>query len=202
MMVLFVLGCILLALGLLSLVRVGGDAEYGTGGFTARLRLGLLRITIWPVKKKKEKRKKAESPPPPPDTPPPEEKPKAGGSFVLLRELLPFVTDAAGRLTRKIRIDLIRLDFTAAATDPAEAALAYGGANAAIGMIWPLIEHNFKVKDRRIRTRVDFDAKSPTVYVFAAFSLTIGQAVSLGTRLFVRFLKTYRHAKQKQKEAV
>lgn len=47
-------------------------------------------------------------------------------------------------------------------------------------MIWPLVEQNFNVKERRLRTRVDFDAERPSVYLYAAATLTAGQALALG----------------------
>ena len=87
--------------------------------------------------------------------------------------------EAAGRLRRKIRVDKIYLDVIVGGADPAEAALAYGGVNAAIGMIWPLVEHNLNVKDRRIRTRADFSAAETELSLEAAATLTVGQALAL-----------------------
>ena len=111
---------------------------------------------------------------------------------------------------RKLRIDVFQLEVTAAAPDPAAAALCFGGANAFIGMIWPLVEQNFNVKERRLRTRVDFDAERPSVYLYAAATLTAGQALALGLRLTTRFLAEFSKyraeagspATSKQKEAV
>ena len=119
---------------------------------------------------------------------------------------------ALGALLRlvRLRIDVFQLEVTAAAPDPAAAALCFGGANAFIGMIWPLVEQNFNVKERRLRTRVDFDAERPSVYLYAAATLTAGQALALGLRLTTRFLAEFSKyraeagspATSKQKEAV
>lgn len=47
------------------------------------------------------------------------DKPKEKASpLAQLRQYLPLITDAAGRLKRKIRIDSFTLEFTAAASDP------------------------------------------------------------------------------------
>lgn len=201
MKVLLILLLIAAALVLISLIRIGVQVVYVPSGLTLRLKLGPVRLTLLPrkkaKKKKKEKKKKAA----------PSEKHK-GDMLGQVRRVLPLVTEAAGRLRRKVRLDRIYLDVTAAASDPASAALAFGGANAAVGMIWPLVEQNFNVKDRRIRTRVDFEAVRPTVSLDAAATLTIGQAVALALWLaprLPRVLGTGQKKKQAdtlQKEAV
>lgn len=204
MTALVVIGCILVALVLLSLVRVGGIAEYSVDGLTAKAKIGPFRVTLYPatVKEKKKKRKKKKEA----GEKKLEEAPaRPGGSLEMLRGYLPMLTDAAGRLRRKIRVDKVYLDFIAAATDPAMAAMEYGYANTVVGMIWPLLENNFIIKDRRIRTAVSFTAVKPTVYVYAALSLTIGQAAALGLRLAAQFLNISSRMKAKQnkeKEAV
>lgn len=191
-----VLGSVLLALFLLSRIRVGGLCEYSKDGLLAKLKVGSLRIQLYPAKPKKKKEKPTEEKKEKPTEEPPA---KPGGDLTQLKEFLPFFADAAGSLKRKIRMDRIYLDFIAAASDPAMAAMEYGYANAAIGMIWPLFENNFKVKERRIRTAVDFQAPSPTIYVYAALSLTIGQAITLGVKLLFRFLKITSKIKATQK---
>lgn len=192
MKVIFIIGCIVLALFLLSLIRVGGMAEFSEGGLLVRARLGLFRLTLFPLKekkklkkkprmkKKKPKKKKKQTEPPPP---------KRGGAFALVQKFLPLVADEAGRFRRKIRVDRLYVDFTAAAGDPAAAAMAFGLANASIGMLWPLLAHNFNIKEHRIRTAVDFNAKMPKIYLYAAFSLTLGRAVALSLGLLLRVLK-------------
>lgn len=199
----FVLGTVLLVLFLLSLIRVGGAAEYSASGVTAQVNIGPVTLRVYPVKKKKKK--KAKKAAPPQEAPAEEPPPKPGGSLEKLKAYLPLITDAAGRLKRKIRVDKLHLDVMTAAEDPALAALSYGYANVAVGMIWPLFEHNFKVKEHRIRTAVDFQTTTPTVYVYAALSLTVGQAVSLGLRLAVKFLRVTAQmnlAQKTEKEAV
>lgn len=199
-----IFGGVLLALFLLSLIRVGGFAEYGSEGLLAKLRLGPIYFTLYPIKRKqtKAKKKKKEKKKIAPEKEPPA---KPGGTLAQLKQYLPLIPEAVGGAKRRIRIDKLRLDFTAAAPDAAAAAMAYGGANVAIGMILPVFEHNFKVKERLIRTTVDFKASIPKVYVHAALSMTIGQGVVLSVRLLILFLKlTLRgRAKQKaEKEAV
>ena len=200
MKALVIIGCILLVVWLISLVRVGGAVEYSAEGLTVRARLGLFSLRVFPMREKKPPKKEKKKPNQPQEPP----EPKRGGDFALVREILPLAAEAAGRFKRKIRVDRIYLDFTAGASDPARAAMAFGYANAAVGMIWPLLEHNFNIRDRRIRTAVDFQLSSPILYLYAVCSLTVGQAVVLGVTLFLKFLKIYSQYKAKttQKEAV
>ena len=197
-----ILACVVLTLFLISLVRVGGLAQYSREGLLAQLKVGALRVTLYPPRPKKEKAKK----PPKEKHRKKEEKPtaeeppaKPGGTLELVKRYLPLAVEAAGRFRRKVRIDRLYLDFISAAADPAAAAMNFGYANAAIGMILPLFEHNFHVKERRIRTAADFEAREPTIFIHAELSLTIGQGIALGARLAVRFLKITLRARARQK---
>ncbi len=198
-----VLLILLLILFLISLIRVGGVVEYSTQGLLVRVRAGRLRFTVFPMKKREKKpkapKKKKEKPMPPPSEPR-----KAGGTLELVKEFLPLVAEAAGRFKRKIRVDQLDVELTVAGPNPAMAAMAFGGANAVLGMMIPLLENNFKIKERSIRTAVDFDRDSPVIYLKAALSLTIGQGMMLALRLGIKalgILWKYRRIR-KQKEAI
>ena len=190
MKALFILGIVLLVLVLLSFVRLGAQVEYAASGVTVRVKTGPFLLTVFPrrgngtkagsARKKRKKNGAAAKEPAP-----------KGGSVALVKKFLPLIAEAAGRMKRKIRIDVLRLDLTVAAADPAAAAMAFGGANAFLGMIWPLIEQNFNVQQRCIRTRVDFQAQRPTVVLFAQLTLSIGTALHMGIRLTVRFLRLF-----------
>ena len=185
-------GTVVLVLFLLSLVRFGAWVEYGQSGATVKIKLGPFRFTVFPGKPRKKPAEKKQKPKP---TPKDEQKPgppDIGGALSLVKEFLPLVAGAAGRVRRTIRIDTFYLDLTMGASDPAMAALSFGGANAILGMLWPPVEQNFKVKDYRLRTAVNFDLQAPTVWLQAAATLTIGQAVSLGVHLALRALSILR----------
>ena len=102
MIVLLVLGIVVLALVLLSLIRVGVWVEYAQKTFTVRLLAGPVRVTLFPRKAKQPKpakAKKAKASKQKKSKPP--KKPKTAGEiFDLVKELLPVVTDAAGQLRR------------------------------------------------------------------------------------------------------
>ena len=209
MKALITLAAIAAAVLLISLVRLGVRVEYSHGGLTASARVGPVSIPLYlrpkgkPGEKKKQKKaakaeKKKDG-----------EKEKKGGPLAAVKQYLPLICEAAGRLKRSICIDVFLLDFTAAASDPATAALAFGGTNAAVGMIWPLIAQNFKVKQRRIRTAVDYSSSKPAVYLYVSATLRVGQAVALAIPLAWKFISLSRdkraeeQAQQpKQREAV
>jgi len=198
-----VLAVILIVLFLLSLIRLGGIAEYSQEGFLAWVRVGTFRIKVFPLKEKPKKKEKTKKEPEKTGGEP-EKKPK-GGSLELLKGVLPLVGEAAGALKRRIRVDRLYLDLVTAGPDPARAAMTFGYANAAIGMIWPVFEQNFEVRDHRFRTAVDFQAANPTVYLNAAFSARLGQLVSFAVIFGVKLLKVYLRGRKpatSKKEAI
>lgn len=195
-----ILALTLLLLWLLSLIRIGASAEYDSTGLLVRIKAGPVNITVFPVKKKdkpskaarREKRPEAAKPP------------AKGGNLALVKEFLPLIAEAAGRLKKKIRMDNIELNLVWGSSDPAAAAMGFGWANAALGMLWPLMEHNFNVRKRKLRTAVDYNATTPVITIRAALSLTVGQMLVLGAVLGVKVLKLLQihRKKQKLKEAV
>lgn len=202
MKALWILGGICLVLFILSLVRVGGRLEYGDGRLVIAIRLGAFQFTVYPFPKRKKKPRPAKEKPP---QEPPKPQPKQGGdTFELIKRVIPVITEAASGFKRKIQIDQLDLDIAAGAPDPALAALAFGGVNAFLSMLVPLLEHNFNIKERRFRTMVDYGRAYPALWAKAAFSITIGQAVVLSLRLLVKFLSIFRQYKSEntQKEAV
>ena len=103
-----------------------------------------------------------------------------------------------------MRVDRLLLDVTAAASDPAAAALAFVVVNAARFMILSLLGNKFYICELPNRTRVDFNLTEPEIYLYGSFSLRLGQAAALALRLGIRFLKLWsgRNQEQTKKEAV
>ena len=120
-----------------------------------------------------------------------------------MREYLPLICEAAGELKRRIRIDELLLDYTLAGkSDAAAAAMSFGYSNAAAGIILALFEQNFEVKERRVRTAVDFNADDPKIYLYAVVSARLGQLLSFALRFGWKFLMIYRKTKNPKKEAI
>ena len=185
-----VLAVIALILFLIGQVRVGGRAEFNAQGFFLWIRLGRLHIRVRPMKPRTEKPPKEPKKPKKPQKP---QKPKKerepvplperiGGALEYAQALLPVGLEAAGGMLRGLRMDTLELELTAGSTDPADAAMLYGEANAALGALWFPLTKAFKVKDGRARVKLDFDAPSMTVYGAAALSIKIGTVVWIGLR--------------------
>lgn len=191
---------ILFVLFLIGRIRLGGMVEHSLQGLLIKLRIGALWLQLYPRKKKAEKKKTAKKRPPKKPVKEKEEdlEHKAGGSLELVKRYLPLVGEVAGGMKRRIVIDRLYLDFTAASQNTAGAAMAFGYANMTIGMLWPIFEQNFIVKDHRFRTDVDFAAQSPTLYLYAALSIRIGQLVSFALRMLWCLLRLSMKAKREK----
>lgn len=210
MTALIVIGCILLALVLIGQIRVGAAVDYSEAGLFVKVKVGPLRIQILPAKERKKKQKK-EKKPKPASRHPAEEGAKAEtkrsvkNTLSLALRFVPLLGEAAGRLKRKIRIDRLVLHVVWGSADPASAAMGFGAGNAALGMLWPVFEHNFHIKKHDLRVDVDFARKTPALTARAQATMTIGQILSLGLRLGGKALKIYlgvRREQTEQKKAV
>lgn len=179
-MIWVILACILAALILISLIRVGVRAEYDGGQFTVHLRAGPAALRVYPLKQKKKKPEKLAKPKPQKKREMPEQ--GTGEKLSLLWELLPVALRAAGSFRRKISVDLLEAHILLAGSDPASVATAFGSANAIIGMVLPLLEQNFHIRQRDIRTAADFQRTHSEVQAKVALSLTVGQGVTFALR--------------------
>lgn len=197
---------VLLVLWLISLIRIGGRVSYGESGLFITALAGPFKIQLLPAKPGKEKKpqkpeeekrkrgkvkkQKKEKPPAAENH---KEEPKEGkpGTLSRLMKLLPVVGQACGALKRKIRIDDLELELIWGGADPAAVALSYGRANAALGMLWPILDNNFKVKRHSFQIGVDYTLTEPAVKARAAVTMTVGQIVTLGVHYGVKALVTW-----------
>lgn len=187
-----VLLAVLVVLWLLSLIRLGAVVRYGPEGLAVTAIAGPLRLRVFPVKRKKRKKPKKEKPEKKRKPPKAKEKPAGKpGTLARLMRLLPVVVEAAGALKRKIRIDDLELSLAWGGGNAADAAIGYGRANAAIGMIWPVFDHNFKVKNFGFHTELDYGRTEPAVDLYAAVTITVGQAVAFGLRFGIKALRIW-----------
>lgn len=194
---LYVLAGVILVLFLIGQIRVGCRAQFNAEGFFLWARLGGIRIKILPVKPEKEKKplkkpKKPQKPKKPKKTkkekPPATLPEKIGGALEYAQALLPVVLEAAEGLWHGFTIDTLELELTAGSPDPADTAMLYGSANAALGALWHPLTRALHVKNGTARVKLDFDAPGMTVYALASFSLKLGQVVWIGLRAGVKAL--------------
>lgn len=189
MKALFILAVIVLILLLIGQVRVGGRAEFNGAGFFLWVRLGRVWLKILPMEPKekrprtaKKSKQKKESKKPKREKPPVPLPEKIGGALEYAQALLPVGLEAAKGMLRGLRVDNLELELTAGASDPADAAMLYGQATAALGALWVPLTKAFRVKDGSARVNLDFDAPSMTVYGKAALSIKIGTVAWISLR--------------------
>ncbi len=197
-----VLALVLLALFLLGQLRIGVRGEYTADGLTAWARIGPVRIQLYPLKKDKKAPKKRKAPKPKKEKAEPEK--KSGGGAKALLKLLPLALEAAGQFRRKLQVDVLYLEVTAGAPDPADAAMIYGRTNAALGAAWQPLNAAFHIKDGRAAVRVAFDREQTTVYGTLAMSIKLGQALWLvlyfGGRALLGLLRARKEEKNNSTE--
>lgn len=188
-----VLLIVLLALWLISLIRIGGRVRYGQAGLFITALAGPFKIQLLPMKPRKEKKPKEEKKPK--KEKPPKEKKTAPegqpGTLARLKQMLPVITQFCGALKRKIRIDDLELELIWGGSDPAAIAVGYGYANAVLGMLWPVFDYNFKMKRHSFQIGMDYGASQPMVELQAAVTLTVGQIMILGLRYGVKALTAW-----------
>ena len=200
---------ILAVLVLIGCIPVGVDAAYGEGGVLLSAKIGFFRLQILPAKPKKTKKPKkpkqqkpAASPAPSaaPDTPAAEAAPQKklalpGGLNGILR-LVNLALSTLGDLRRKLRVEELTLHVTFAWDDPADAALHYGQAWAAVGALMPALDRLFVIKKRDIQPILDYNEKKMKLDAQLVLTITIGRAICLALRALVRFLKLWLNKKK------
>lgn len=192
-----VLGAVLIFLLLLSMIRFGGQVRYDPDGLSLRLILGPVRIRLLPAKSEKSKKRVRPRRTRKREKPSPVEDDRRHGTVGQVLELLPVLAEAAGALKRKIRIDRLDLNVIWGAENAASAALGYGRANALLGMIWPLLDNNFKVKNCQWNVDVDYDKSKPELTADAAITASIGQLLCLAVRYGVKLLRKSSRSKER-----
>lgn len=198
MIPLITIGCIALILFIICCLRAGVAVDYSENGLFVTIKVGPVRIQAIPAVKSKKQPRKAVEEEAKADTQ--KIKKSAGETLQMVRQYLPLIGDAAGRLKKQIRIDQICFHLIWGNPDPASAALGYGAANAAMGMIWPMIDHNFRIKEQEINIDLDFERAVPVVVVKAQLTMAVGQLVAFAVCLGYKALKIYLGASREKRD--
>ncbi|MCD7947485.1 MAG: DUF2953 domain-containing protein [Oscillospiraceae bacterium] len=166
---LVILLVIVILLVLLTLVPPRVEVTYREGQLGVILRIRPLRITLRSAdaqkraaKKEKKERKKQKKLEKQKGKPKKAAKAPQERTVPLSRIALKAAEFYRGR--QGIPVDTLHLDVLIGGEDPASAAILFGVSQSALGMIWPILEQNLEVKDRRIRTQLDFMAEKTTLH--------------------------------------
>ena len=199
---------ILAVLVLIGCIPVGVDAAYGEGGVLLSAKIGFFRLQILPAKPKKQKKPKKPKQQKPAASPAPSAAPDApaepaakkklalpGGLNGILR-LVNLALSTLGDLRRKLRVEELTLHVTFEGDDPADAALHYGQAWAAVGALMPALDRLFVIKKRDICPILDYNREQMSVDAHLILTITIGRALALGLKAGLGFLKLLNDSKK------
>lgn len=205
---------VLVVLFLIGQIRVGADVRYGQEGVRVQVRVGTVKITVFPRKPSAQKNKTEKTVKKAAKADESQEnagKDKKAGKKLsidqildLAKQFVPLALEAAGCFWSKLVMDILEISVVIGSNDPADAALLYGQANAALGAVWKPLNQAFHVKNGRGHVEVDFNSQSTTLYVHTALSIKIGQVLWLGIhfgiKALMRFLQFRKIQKAKQQE--
>lgn len=202
---------------LIAITPVGIGIRFDEDGFRARVILGLIRITLFPIpkwlkkltKKKpkaqqpKQEKPKEETKPEPPK--PKEEKPKEtpapkkGGSLLDFLPLVKLGLNFLGDFRRKLRLNHLELKLILGGDDPCDLAVNYGRAWAALANLANALERAFVIKKRDLEVECDFTSAETRVIANLEISITIGRVIGLIAVYVVRALKAFLTIRKKRK---
>jgi hypothetical protein len=163
----------------IALLRIGATVVYSVDGPEVLIHIGFVRIVVYPrdkIAKKKLKKKgdKAKT----------QKETKQGGSIEKLKFLMSADTvECLRRLTHRLSINQLTMYYCAAGYDPAETAIHFGMASAAFGIVLPFLENHFHIKQRDLRTAVDFSAQESTIFVHIKMTLAVWEIIYIALAL-------------------
>ena len=190
---------IIIVLAILLLLPVGVTGMYEEGQLRLSAKVGSAKFRILPKKEKPAKPQKKK-----------DVKPKEKSQRQLDRNTLVGLVRlglrALGRFRRKLSVDELTIHWTAAASDPFQAAMRYGAVSAAMGSLWPAIDNALKIRDCDIHTDVSFEIEKPVLFVQFTATLQIWEilyiALAFGISYLTmkRTLRRRRAAEERKKE--
>lgn len=196
MTALIIVGAVLLALVLLSLLKCGVEAAYDQSGFWWRLRVGFLRFSL-PRRKKtapssahkaggKTKASKAKT------------KQQTKPSLAYLQALAALGFRLLKRFFRHLHIDRLRIYFLSAYDDPYDTAMAYGWAGTAMEALTDLADG--RIRRLELHTELDFDSTQPQLEAQIVIYARLGALVALAVSALHGYRAMRRENKISEKE--
>lgn len=190
---------------LLGSMPLGLRLRYDAGGAEAVLLVGMFRLGLYPMSERlyrllhRPKKQKAQpvpqAPTAPPQPPPPK---KPGGDWKRFLPLLQTGMDFLGDLRRKLRVNNLTFRFLMAGDDPADLAVNYGRAWAAVGSLMPRLDRAFVIKKRDVQVECDFVGTETRVVFAMDLTVTLGRLLGLAVRYGIRIIKQFLAIKKKK----
>ena len=189
---------IIVLLVLFLIMPVGVDAVYSGQVFQLKLKIGLIKLSVIPGnkdKKQKTPKQKEENV----KIPPEEKKLRLTAQDVL--QLLKVVFSTLGRVEKHLSFDRVRVYWTAAAEDPCDAVMQYGGINAGLSVLMPYVHEVLKIRDEDIQTAVDFELQKPQIDAAVTATLQIWEILLVVNCAGAAALKWYVRKKKQARTA-
>lgn len=190
----------LIALGILfalAILQVGVFVSYDSAGPLALLVVGPVRVRLYPTNpKKKNQSKKQKQKPAPVKTANSGKKSEgkskqSGGSWKDFIPLVRIVLDFLNSFGRKLRVKQLYLKIIMSGGDPADLAVNYGKAWAAMGALVPLLENVFEIQNRNLEVACDFTADETLITAKLDLRVAIGHLIGIGLWHGVRAVYHY-----------
>ena len=184
---------VLTILFLLAILPLGVSAKYDSGGVKVGLIAGPVRLTLVPgmKKDKKEKPKEKKKEPKKEGNVQKKAEKKPGGKLTDFLPLVQTALEFLGDFRRKLRVNVLEMKIILAGGDPADLAINYGKAWAALGNLWPRLERLFVIKKRDVEVECDFVADQTYIYARLDLTITLGRLLFLAVRYGIRALRQY-----------
>lgn len=197
MVVLYILGALLLLIGIVISIRVGILISFGET-MTVRVKIGPVTRQIVPKPDKPKKPGKPKKPKPekePKEKPQEKKKKKLDLTFDDIRSAFPALFESLSRGLRKTRKRLKIHPMTVAVTfggdDPAKVSEMYGWASTAMWTVMPRLEQLIRMPDPRIHLDVDYTALKTVAEGEIGISLLIRDGLSIGGSFGIPLLKWF-----------
>lgn len=171
---------------------LGFSAIYRQDNPGVWLLIGPLRFRVYPGNKKKQKPEKQTSGKK-------DKNQSKGGSY---RDFLPVVRTIytfLGEFRRKIRVKRLELKVILAGDDPADLAVNYSRAWAALGSLTPQLEQLFVIKKRNLEVECDFVAEETLIYARIDATLTVVRTLHLLSKHGIKIIKQLLELKKLRK---
>lgn len=155
------------------------------------LLIGPLRFRVYPGRQKKKSKKSTQE----------NEKKDAskGGSYKDFWPVVRTIYAFLGEFRRKIFVKRLDLKVILAGDDPADLAVNYGRAWAALGSLMPQLKRLFRIREQNIEVECDFTAEETLVYARIDATLTLMRTIHLLSKHGIKIIKQLLELKKLRK---
>lgn len=181
----------LAAVASLLFLPLGFSAIYRQNDPGVWLLIGPLRFRVYPGNQKR-KSKKSNQEKEKKDT-------SKGGSYKDFWPVVRTIYAFLGEFRRKILVRRLELKVILAGDDPADLAVNYGRAWAALGSLIPQLERLFVIKKRNLEVECDFTAEETLIYARIDVTLTVARTLHLLSKHGIRIIKQLLELKKLRK---